>query len=142
MSMCLCHMPPSSTLVNCYSPSRRVNSGVLDVMEKLISRSSPEEASLKPPKEGPPLSTSAPSPDIRRLQDLAVSLGLPEDPGLPPHFSQYSWASTPHLRLSHEGRQLLVSSGPPLRFEMARQREKWETAKEHRQDLSSIKVRD
>ena len=77
---------------------------------------------------------------VPALDDVAVQLGLPAEPGPKPLFSHFSWARTPYLRLSHEGRQLLVSSGPPMRMEMARQRELWEKAVFHRNDLLSIKV--
>ena len=57
---------------------------------------------------------------------LALQVGLPAEPGAVQPFSDFSWSSTPHLRLSREGflsGQLIVSSGPPLRTEMARQRQ-------------------
>ena len=118
-------------------PPRRINTDVLDVMEKLASTREALSASRPRLHGRPPFPQADATPG---LEDIAVRLGLPAEPGPKPQFSHFSWAQTPHLRLSREGRQLLVSSGPPMRMEMARQREQWEKAVLHRNDLLSIKA--
>lgn len=105
---------------------RRVNKGIMDVMEQLLSSNPGSPTSSRPAEAS-----------------LAVKVGLPAEPGATRPFSDYSWASTPHLRLSREGRcsgQLLVSSGPPLRSETTRQRQLWEAAGTARLNVVGIKV--